>query len=154
RGLARPAHPGREPRGELRPAAGRGGLRAPHRPHRPGRRLRRRHQLRLRGVLLLAAGHREVHRPFHPARGPERGADAGAGAAREARAQPAHPPRRWPRGRRWRPSRWRRSRKTLAMFDWRYWLVAAIWIAWEAYWIISARGTKRTTSSEPFISRL
>jgi len=40
------------------------------------------------------------------------------------------------------------------MFDWRYWLVAAIWIAWEAYWIISARGTKRTTSSEPFISRL
>ena len=39
RGRARPAHPGRQPRVQLRPAAGRRGLRAPHRPYRaPGRR--------------------------------------------------------------------------------------------------------------------
>lgn len=40
------------------------------------------------------------------------------------------------------------------MSAWRYWLVAALWVVWEAYWIISARSTKRTRSSEPFISRL
>ena len=40
------------------------------------------------------------------------------------------------------------------MSAWRYWLIAALWIAWEVYWIVSARGTKRTTSSEAFLSRL
>ena len=40
------------------------------------------------------------------------------------------------------------------MSGWRYWLIAALWIAWEVYWIAAARGTKRTASSEPFITRL
>ncbi len=40
------------------------------------------------------------------------------------------------------------------MQAWRYWLIAALWIAWEIYWIAAARGTKRTVSSEPFITRL
>ena len=40
------------------------------------------------------------------------------------------------------------------MFEWRFWLIASLWVIWEAYWIISARGLKRPTSSEPLSSRL
>jgi protein-S-isoprenylcysteine O-methyltransferase Ste14 len=39
------------------------------------------------------------------------------------------------------------------MSGWRFWLLAAIWIAWESYWIISARATKRAASKEPWVSR-
>ena len=63
RRLARPAHPGRQPRLQLRPAAGSRGLRAPHRPHRARRRRGRRDQPRLRGLRAVAAGHRGLHRP-------------------------------------------------------------------------------------------
>ena len=62
RRLARPAHPRRQPRVQLRPAAGCRGLRAPHRPHRARRRRGRRDQLRLRGIRGVAAGHRGLHR--------------------------------------------------------------------------------------------
>ena len=40
------------------------------------------------------------------------------------------------------------------MSDWRYWLILAVWVVWEVYWGVSARGAKRTVSSEPFLSRL
>ena len=40
------------------------------------------------------------------------------------------------------------------MTAWRYWLVFAIWLIWEAYWTISARGVKRAASKEPLSSRL
>jgi len=53
----RPAHPGRVPRHQLRPAGRCRGLRPPHRPHRPRRRGGRCHQLRLRDLRLLPAGH-------------------------------------------------------------------------------------------------
>ena len=51
RRFARPACSGREPRLQLRPAAGPRGLRAPHRPHGARRRRGRRDQLRLRGLM-------------------------------------------------------------------------------------------------------
>ena len=97
--------PGRQPRVQLRPAAGCARLRAPHRPHGARRRGRRCHQLRLRGVRDFAAGHRELHRPQDsgralPAREP---AQAPAGALRAARPRRAAPARRrWWWGRRWR----------------------------------------------------
>mmetsp|Transcript_94808 Transcript_94808/g.306086 ORF Transcript_94808/g.306086 Transcript_94808/m.306086 type:complete len:562 (+) Transcript_94808:384-2069(+) len=49
RGLPRPGHQLREPRRELRPAQGGGGLRAAHRPHRPHRAPGPRHDLHRRG---------------------------------------------------------------------------------------------------------
>ncbi|HEY3858346.1 MAG TPA: isoprenylcysteine carboxylmethyltransferase family protein [Gammaproteobacteria bacterium] len=39
------------------------------------------------------------------------------------------------------------------MFDWRYWLIFAVWVVWEGYWAYSARGIKRATQKEPWISR-
>ena len=88
RRLARPAHSGRQPRLQLRPAAGSRGLRAPHRPHRARRRRRRRDQLRLRGVRDLAAGHRGVHRPQDSGRvGP---AGHAAGDRRAGADAPVH----------------------------------------------------------------
>ncbi len=66
RRLARAAHPRRQPRLQLRPAAGCARLRASHRPHRARRRRRRCHQLRLRGIRGLAARHRGLHRPQDP----------------------------------------------------------------------------------------
>ena len=67
--VARLARARREPRLQLRPAAGSRGLRAPHRPHGARRRRRRRDQLRLRDLRDLAARHRSVHRPQDPGRG-------------------------------------------------------------------------------------
>jgi protein-S-isoprenylcysteine O-methyltransferase Ste14 len=40
------------------------------------------------------------------------------------------------------------------MFDWRYWLIVAIWAVWKAYWLISARGLKPATEKEPLTSRI
>ena len=59
RRVARPARARREPRVQLRSAAGPRGLRASHRPHGARRRHRRRDQLRLRDVRDLAARDRE-----------------------------------------------------------------------------------------------
>ncbi|HEX2666839.1 MAG TPA: isoprenylcysteine carboxylmethyltransferase family protein [Gammaproteobacteria bacterium] len=40
------------------------------------------------------------------------------------------------------------------MSEWSYWVIAAVWILWEAYWIISARGVKRAASKEPLLTRV
>lgn len=40
------------------------------------------------------------------------------------------------------------------MQPWRYWSVVALWVVWELYWGISARGVKRAAAKEPFLSRL
>jgi protein-S-isoprenylcysteine O-methyltransferase Ste14 len=40
------------------------------------------------------------------------------------------------------------------MFDWRYWLIVAIWAIWELYWGISARSVKRATSKESLSTRV
>ena len=63
RRVARPPRSRREPRVQLRSAAGSRRLRASHRPHGARRRHGRCDQLRLRDVRDLAAGHRSVHRP-------------------------------------------------------------------------------------------
>ena len=86
--------PGRQPRLQLRPAAGPARLRAPHRPHRARRRRRRRDQPRLRGLRAVPAGHRGLHRPQDSRwrasrrncspRSPCRATSAGASAARAA----------------------------------------------------------------------
>ncbi len=39
-------------------------------------------------------------------------------------------------------------------FDWRYWLIVAIFILWELYWGVAALGTKRATKKEPLITRI
>jgi hypothetical protein len=71
-----------QPRLQLRPAAGCGGLRAPRRPHRtPGRR-RRRDQLRLRPLRDDAARHRGLHRAEDPDRADHRRPARNAAAAR------------------------------------------------------------------------
>jgi len=36
---------------------------------------------------------------------------------------------------------------------WRYWLIVAIWMVWEGYWIVSAFGTKCAEQKESWISR-
>jgi len=38
------------------------------------------------------------------------------------------------------------------MFAWRYWLVVAVWMVWEGYWIIASLGTKRAAQKEPLLS--
>lgn len=40
------------------------------------------------------------------------------------------------------------------MATWQYWSVVALWVVWEIYWGISARGVKRAAAKEPFLSRL
>lgn len=40
------------------------------------------------------------------------------------------------------------------MQSWQYWSVVALWVVWELYWGISARGVKRASTKEPFLSRL
>lgn len=40
------------------------------------------------------------------------------------------------------------------MFDWRYWLIVAVWVIWESYWIVAALGTKRATRKEPLLTRI
>ena len=40
------------------------------------------------------------------------------------------------------------------MFNWRYWLVLAIWAVWELYWGISSRRVKRAASKEPLATRI
>lgn len=35
-----------------------------------------------------------------------------------------------------------------------YWLIIAIWVTWESYWIATAWGTKRATAKEPLASRV
>ena len=87
----------------------RGRLRAPHRPHGARRRRRRCHQLRLRGVRGLAAGHRDLHRPQDPLL-PDRARAARHGRGRGS-SDSASPARRWSPRRRRRATRepgWRR----------------------------------------------
>src|SRR4029453_6055015 len=124
RRLARPPHRGREPRGELGPAAGFRGLRASHRAHRAGRRGREGEQPRGRGGRARARAHREVHQSEDrrrlgrgrslPARdqahqrgaAPLRGGEAPAhGRARRRAWRRSGPP-----GRRWWPARRARPR--------------------------------------------
>jgi len=40
------------------------------------------------------------------------------------------------------------------MFDWRYWLIVAVWVVWEAYWTVAALGTKRATRKEALLTRI
>lgn len=40
------------------------------------------------------------------------------------------------------------------MFDWRYWLIVAVWVVWEGYWFVAALGTKRATQKEPLLTRI
>ena len=40
------------------------------------------------------------------------------------------------------------------MFDWRYWLIVAIFVLWELYWGLAAMGTKRATQKEPLLTRI
>ena len=40
------------------------------------------------------------------------------------------------------------------MFDWRYWLIIAIWAVWEIYWGVSSRSVKRAASKEPLATRI
>lgn len=39
------------------------------------------------------------------------------------------------------------------MFNWRYWLVFALWVIWEGYWSLSSLGVKRATRKEPWTTR-
>ncbi|HEU5399258.1 MAG TPA: isoprenylcysteine carboxylmethyltransferase family protein [Gammaproteobacteria bacterium] len=39
-------------------------------------------------------------------------------------------------------------------FDWRYWLIVAVFALWELYWGVAAMGTKRATRKEPLITRI
>jgi hypothetical protein len=59
---ARPAHPGCQPRLQLRPAAGRRGLRAPHRPHRARSVPRATRSASPARSTPSPAGHRGLHR--------------------------------------------------------------------------------------------
>ena len=118
RGLARPAHSRCQPRLQFRSAAGCARLRAPHRPHGARRRRGRCHQLRLRGIRGLAAGHRGLHRPQDPGGG---GGTRHCWPSSIARtdapsADPFSAPRRATRGRR-RPRRQarRQSRRQAAV---------------------------------------
>ena len=40
------------------------------------------------------------------------------------------------------------------MFDWRYWLIIAIWAVWEIYWGVSSRSVKHAASKEPLATRI
>lgn len=40
------------------------------------------------------------------------------------------------------------------MFDWRYWLIVALFALWELYWGVAAMGTKRATQKEPLLTRI
>ena len=99
RRLARPAHRGREPRHQLGPAPGRGGLRPPHRPHRARRRGGQGDQPGRRGERALPRADRAVHRPEDPRRVGRRRALSGRRSSRPARSAAATPRRSasaWP----------------------------------------------------------
>ena len=106
RGLARPPHRGRLPRHQLRPAAGRGGLRSPHRPDRAARGRRGRRVARVRRLRLLPRRDPEADRPRNPRRmalGEAHRARRRAllsrapASARPPMGRPARPPRQTPR---------------------------------------------------------
>ena len=90
RRLARAAYSRRQPRVQLRPAAGCPRLRTPHRPHRARRRRGRRHQLCLRGIRGLAAGDRGLPRAQDPFR-PDHPRPAGRGGGGRQRPAPLSP---------------------------------------------------------------
>ncbi len=102
-----PAHRGREPRHQLGPAPGRGGLRPPDRPHRPRRRGGQGHQPGRRGERAAPRADRAVHRPEDPRRVGRRRALSAGDQADERGAPPlcggeapAHGRPRWPASRR------------------------------------------------------
>ena len=104
------------PRHQLGHAAGRRGLRAPHRPHRARGRGGQGHQPRRRGERAAPRAHREVHRPEDPrgvgGRRPlpagDQADERGAAALRRREAAADGRPRRARGGR--RPARGRRPR--------------------------------------------